>query len=189
VQADPVEVFRFDPDMAMTIKDGQFGSELGQLLGGATLEHADILFPEAEERYSPPDSEVRQLFAITSGSCTVAANELAPFVLGARKAMVAEPHQRWTASTTEPVMALFMEGSFDVWAVAVTKEKAVVPYDETWPDSIDRIRQVLEPFVDDVTLRIDHVGSTAVPGLAAKPVIDIDIVAFARSEKCEIHFL
>jgi GrpB-like predicted nucleotidyltransferase (UPF0157 family) len=32
------------------------------------------------------------------------------------------------------------------------------------------------PAVRDVALRIDHVGSTAVPGLAAKPIIDMDVV-------------
>ena len=35
-----------------------------------------------------------------------------------------------------------------------------------WPDDT----------VEDVALRIDHVGSTSFPGLAAKPVIDMDIV-------------
>jgi GrpB-like predicted nucleotidyltransferase (UPF0157 family) len=33
-----------------------------------------------------------------------------------------------------------------------------------------------DPTTKDVALRIDHVGSTAVPGLAAKPIIDLDIV-------------
>jgi GrpB-like predicted nucleotidyltransferase (UPF0157 family) len=36
------------------------------------------------------------------------------------------------------------------------------------------------PVIDDIALRIDHVGSTAVPGLAAKPIIDMDIVVAAE---------
>jgi GrpB-like predicted nucleotidyltransferase (UPF0157 family) len=49
----------------------------------------------------------------------------------------------------------------------------VVPYDEAWPslfeEERDRIERAIGPWVED----IEHVGSTAVPGLAAKPVIDI----------------
>jgi GrpB-like predicted nucleotidyltransferase (UPF0157 family) len=49
----------------------------------------------------------------------------------------------------------------------------IVDYDPHWPDlfarEADRIRSVLGSRV----LRIEHVGSTSVPGLAAKPVIDL----------------
>ena len=49
----------------------------------------------------------------------------------------------------------------------------VVPYDEAWPSLYEeeraRIERVIGPWVEE----IEHVGSTAVPGLAAKPVIDI----------------
>ena len=51
----------------------------------------------------------------------------------------------------------------------------VVPYDPRWPAAFDaealRIRQALGP----LAVRIDHHGSTAVPGLAAKPIIDIQV--------------
>src|SRR5215213_2267393 len=51
----------------------------------------------------------------------------------------------------------------------------MVDADPTWPARFAaeaaRIRAVLGP----VALRVDHVGSTAVPGLAAKPIIDIQI--------------
>lgn len=54
----------------------------------------------------------------------------------------------------------------------------VVAYDPQWPvlfaQLADPIRQHLHRH--DVT--IEHVGSTAIPGLAAKPVIDIDIVVY-----------
>lgn len=53
----------------------------------------------------------------------------------------------------------------------------VVPYDARWPDSFASVRRelaaALAPLGD---VRIEHVGSTAVPGLAAKPVIDVDVV-------------
>ena len=48
------------------------------------------------------------------------------------------------------------------------------PYDEAWPARFelerDALRHVLEPWLVGP---IEHIGSTAVPGLAAKPVIDI----------------
>jgi GrpB-like predicted nucleotidyltransferase (UPF0157 family) len=56
------------------------------------------------------------------------------------------------------------------------KKVLVVPPDPQWPIAFGEIREVLWPAVSNVVLRIEHVGSTAVPGLAAKPVIDIDLV-------------
>lgn len=51
----------------------------------------------------------------------------------------------------------------------------IVPYDPHWPAAFEaeafRIRRALGA----IALRVDHHGSTAVPGLAAKPIIDIQI--------------
>jgi GrpB-like predicted nucleotidyltransferase (UPF0157 family) len=51
----------------------------------------------------------------------------------------------------------------------------VVPYDSTWPSlfaaEAERLRQCIA--TPDLPLIIEHTGSTAVPGLAAKPVLDI----------------
>jgi GrpB-like predicted nucleotidyltransferase (UPF0157 family) len=52
----------------------------------------------------------------------------------------------------------------------------VVEYDCEWPARFEELRSVVWPAVEGIALRIDHVGSTAVPGLAAKPIIDIDVV-------------
>ncbi len=49
----------------------------------------------------------------------------------------------------------------------------IVPYDPSWPERFDeecaRILAALGP----VALRLEHVGSTAVPELAAKPIVDV----------------
>lgn len=51
---------------------------------------------------------------------------------------------------------------------------AIVPYDERWPalyaEEEARLARALPP---DLVTRIAHIGSTAVPGLSAKPIIDI----------------
>lgn len=52
----------------------------------------------------------------------------------------------------------------------------VVPYDPTWPTIFEEIRTRLWPALADLASSIEHVGSTSVVGLAAKPVIDISIV-------------
>ena len=51
----------------------------------------------------------------------------------------------------------------------------VVPYDPTWPAAFASWRTALHRALGATALRIEHVGSTAVPGLAAKPVIDVQI--------------
>ncbi|MDD5094141.1 MAG: GrpB family protein [Dehalococcoidia bacterium] len=57
----------------------------------------------------------------------------------------------------------------------VTKEEvAIVAYDPTWPEVFQRERQhLLSCLPLDLVKRIEHFGSTAVPGLPAKPIIDI----------------
>lgn len=52
----------------------------------------------------------------------------------------------------------------------------VVDYDPRWPLWFAEVRDRLTPYLSELSHRIEHVGSTAVPGLAAKPIIDVDIV-------------
>ena len=49
----------------------------------------------------------------------------------------------------------------------------VLPYDPNWITEYERIRDYLMEQIGDLTLEIKHVGSTSVPGLCAKPIIDI----------------
>jgi GrpB-like predicted nucleotidyltransferase (UPF0157 family) len=51
----------------------------------------------------------------------------------------------------------------------------IVPYDPAWPPLFARLGRDLRAALDGVAVRIDHIGSTAVPGLVAKPVIDVQI--------------
>jgi GrpB-like predicted nucleotidyltransferase (UPF0157 family) len=58
----------------------------------------------------------------------------------------------------------------------------VVDYDPRWPRSFELLSAYVWPSVAGVAARIDHVGSTSVPGLAAKPIIDMDIVVRAPAD-------
>lgn len=51
----------------------------------------------------------------------------------------------------------------------------IVDYDESWPARFEAEAARLRETLGDLAVRIDHVGSTSVPGLAAKPVVDIQI--------------
>jgi GrpB-like predicted nucleotidyltransferase (UPF0157 family) len=58
----------------------------------------------------------------------------------------------------------------------------VVDYDASWPALFERIAAPVREAVADVGAEIEHVGSTAVPGLAAKPVVDVDVVVRAPED-------
>ena len=57
-----------------------------------------------------------------------------------------------------------------------TKKVTVVPYDIAWEQAFEEIKTELEAAVGDLIIGIEHVGSTSVKGLAAKPCIDLDVV-------------
>jgi GrpB-like predicted nucleotidyltransferase (UPF0157 family) len=57
---------------------------------------------------------------------------------------------------------------------------AVVPYSNAWPHQFADVKRALESALIDVeVVSIEHVGSTSVPGLAAKPILDIDVIVEA----------
>jgi GrpB-like predicted nucleotidyltransferase (UPF0157 family) len=62
----------------------------------------------------------------------------------------------------------------------VPRGALVVDHDEGWARDFQDIRARLWPAVAAVAVGVEHVGSTAVPGLAAKPVIDVDVVVAER---------
>ena len=57
-----------------------------------------------------------------------------------------------------------------------TAKVMVLPYDRAWKTAFEAIKSELERAVGDLVLGIEHVGSTSVEGLSAKPCIDIDVV-------------
>lgn len=54
----------------------------------------------------------------------------------------------------------------------------VVEYDSTWAETFELVRGVVAASMSQLLARVEHVGSTAVPGLAAKPIVDVDALLF-----------
>lgn len=55
----------------------------------------------------------------------------------------------------------------------------IVDYDPAWPADFRRLGARLRAALGPLALRIDHIGSTSVPGLAAKPVLDVQVSVVA----------
>jgi GrpB-like predicted nucleotidyltransferase (UPF0157 family) len=56
-----------------------------------------------------------------------------------------------------------------------TRSYSIVPYHADWPARFESEAAAIRSVLDDQVVRVEHVGSTAVPGLAAKPVVDIQV--------------
>ena len=56
------------------------------------------------------------------------------------------------------------------------REVVLAEYDPEWPKWFARAAEQIRGALGDAVLRLDHVGSTSVPGLASKPLIDINLV-------------
>lgn len=57
----------------------------------------------------------------------------------------------------------------------------IIPYQADWPIEFMALGSALRQALGDLALRIDHIGSTSVPGMAAKDIIDIQVTV-ARLE-------
>jgi GrpB-like predicted nucleotidyltransferase (UPF0157 family) len=59
----------------------------------------------------------------------------------------------------------------------------IVPYQDRWPREFEEIKTQLHTGLQELALRIDHIGSTSVIGLGAKDVIDIQVTVASLSPK------
>ncbi len=65
----------------------------------------------------------------------------------------------------------------------------MLPYDEKWKQDFSDIKNEIAAALVDIALAIEHVGSTSVEGLAAKPIIDIDVVVRKNDIRAAIDAL
>jgi GrpB-like predicted nucleotidyltransferase (UPF0157 family) len=64
----------------------------------------------------------------------------------------------------------------------MSKRPLIVPYRDAWPAEFAALAQRLHGALGSHALRIEHIGSTSVPGLAAKNVIDVQLSVAALDE-------
>ena len=57
-----------------------------------------------------------------------------------------------------------------------TRKVIVMPYDKAWESAFEDIKEEIESALGDLIICIEHVGSTSVEGMSAKPCIDLDVV-------------
>lgn len=72
----------------------------------------------------------------------------------------------------------------DIFArtASVSQPVVVGDYKPEWPALFHQIAEPVQRALGELAVAVEHVGSTAVPGLAAKPVIDIDVVVRSAEE-------
>ncbi len=58
----------------------------------------------------------------------------------------------------------------------------IVPYSPTWPQQFSQLKKEIAHILKEINPIIEHIGSTSVPGLAAKPVIDIQVGVKSETE-------
>jgi len=66
--------------------------------------------------------------------------------------------------------------------VSIGRTITVVDYDPAWSTQFEALRSIILSAVGDIAVAVEHVGSTSVPGLAAKPIIDIDVIVASAAD-------
>ena len=63
-----------------------------------------------------------------------------------------------------------------------TREVVIAPYDPQWKNEFEKICAMIQSYIGEYLESIEHVGSTSVEGLGAKPIIDVDAVLRDRND-------
>ena len=66
------------------------------------------------------------------------------------------------------------------------KKIVVAKYDSRWVDQFRELRNALLNYLKDDIIEIEHIGSTSIKGLRAKPIIDVDIIIEDDNEKMNL---
>ena len=177
-----MEIVRFDEEVSTPVT--AFGSRfsIGPLIGDDSVARVEVIRMPPGGSIGRHPASASQLFAVVVGSVWVSgADGVGRTIEPGYGALWAagEDHE---AHSPSGATAVCIEGHLDVWALAVTGDIEVIDYDPQWPQWFEALCEKVWPAVSDVAVRIDHVGSTAVPGLAAKPIIDMDIVVAERGD-------
>ena len=167
----------------MSIPIDEFGSDfrIGPLTGPDSRVRVQGMHLPAEGLIGRHPTAVQQLFGVVVGEADVSGTDGVFRSIGPGYAALWDVGEEHETRSTSGCTAICIEGAFEMWATAVTKEIVVADYDPAWPEWFAQLRDRIWPAVEAHAVRVDHVGSTAVPGLAAKPIIDMDVVVADES--------
>jgi len=68
----------------------------------------------------------------------------------------------------------------------MTARVIILDYNPLWPQQFQTLRSRIAAVLDELPTAIEHVGSTSVPGLAAKPIIDIDVLLNSSTDFAQV---
>jgi GrpB-like predicted nucleotidyltransferase (UPF0157 family)/quercetin dioxygenase-like cupin family protein len=171
-----VQLFRFDEEVSRPSSELGPGIRLAPLTGDDSRGRIEVIHVPPHGSLGPRVAPARQMLAIVAGAGWVSGADGERRDVRVGRAVVWEAGEEQAAWTDEGLTAICISGEFETWAAVVTRTIVVSDYDPQWPGWFETLCRRVWPAVEDIALRIDHVGSTAVPGLAAKPIIDMDIV-------------
>ena len=81
-------------------------------------------------------------------------------------------------------VSLLCEAMSDVLIGGIEKrEIVIVDSDPLWPEKFQRHAAIISQALGQKAVVIEHIGSSSVPGLAAKPIIDLDVLVEDSSNK------
>lgn len=177
-----MRIFRFDEEVSIPIAAHGSRFRIGPLTGDGAAVRVQVLHLPPGGVVGRHPAAAQQLFAVVAGDGWVAGADEVRRDIGPGRAALWEPGEEHEAGSDPGLAAVVVEGEFDVWATAVTTEIVVADPDPAWSSWFEQVRERVWPAVADVASRIDHVGSTSVAGLAAKPIIDLDVVVPAEED-------
>jgi GrpB-like predicted nucleotidyltransferase (UPF0157 family) len=174
-----VKVYRFDAEVSRPVAQvAQPGARYA--IGPLASADAPVLITAvhlpATGRIERQAGRQPLLLAVVSGDGSVLGGDDRRRAIGPGYAVAWDAGEHHEVSTDAGLTAISIEGDVDVQALLVTREIVVVDHDPEWTNWFEVLRRRIWPAVADVAVTIDHVGSTAVRGLAAKPIVDVDVV-------------
>lgn len=171
-----MDILRFDLETAVPVSDHGSRFALSPLLESDGGVRVAVIHMQPGDRIGRHPAAATQLFALVHGRAQVHGRADTSREIQAGYAALWEAGEEHAVTTEDGLIAICIEGRFDSKAYAVTREIVVEDHDPQWAGWFEQIRAHIWPALQDVALRVDHVGSTSVPGLAAKPIIDMDVV-------------
>jgi GrpB-like predicted nucleotidyltransferase (UPF0157 family) len=170
-----VQLHRFGEDHLLPVRADGSSFLAGGLARGGPVE-VSVLHLRAGGLVGRHAAPVRRLLCVVEGEGWASGSDGERRRIRRADAACWEAGEEGEAGSESGLTAICVDGELEVLARSVLREIEIVDYDPAWVAWFDELRAFVWPAVADLAVRIDHVGSTSVPGLAAKPIIDMDVV-------------